>query len=632
VLCQTTRHSCAYVAHRWYIDVTGLVRCCLRLLGALSYTYIHIDSQEFTIMQHSETLVDLLRSRASQDPQHETYAYIRDGGADWIHISNAALDRSARTIAALLQHLGASGQRVLLLYPPGLEFLSAFFGCLYAGCTAVPAYPPSPGRADRSLPRLRSIVLSCQPVAVLTTAASLSIAVELAGDPAFRDLPWHATDDLAGDLAELWREPAVNGATLAFLQYTSGSTAAPKGVMLSHSNLLHNLKMIHLKFKTDENVRSVQWLPFYHDMGLIGGLLEPLYCNGKTRIISPISFLRSPLRWLRAMSEMQANIAGGPNFGYDLCVRRVTAEQVQSLDLSHWRLAFTGAEPIRAETLERFAKAFAPAGFRVTSWYPCYGLAESTLLVTGATAGQGATIKAFASAPLEQHQAIEAEPGDATARRIVSCGYVAPELQVAIVDQESGQACPDDRIGEIWAAGASVAQGYWNAPERTQETFHATLETQPGVRFLRTGDLGFIHQDQLYVTGRIKDMIIIDGRNHYPQDIEQTVEQCHPAIRGGGCAAFSIDKDGQERLVIVAELNRGYGPERGGDVEETSAAESPREELLRVIRNAVVSYHDLQIHAVCFLKPGSLPKTSSGKIQRHACRAGFLAGTLEVWE
>lgn len=584
-------------------------------------------------MHERETLINLLRSRAAQHPQHQTYAYIRDGGSEWMHLSNEVLDHSARTIGALLQHLGAAGQPVLLLYPPGLEFLSAFFGCLYAGCIAVPAYPPSPGRADRSIPRLRSIVNSCRPAAVLTTAGSLGVAAELAaGDPAFRDLPWHATDDLAGDLAELWREPAVDGEALAFLQYTSGSTAAPKGVMLSHKNLLHNLEIIHRKFKTDESSRSVQWLPFYHDMGLIGGLLEALYCGGQTSLMSPISFLRSPVRWLRAISEMQATIGGGPNFAYDLCARRVSAEQVQSLDLSNWQIAFTGAEPIRAETLERFAQTFAPSGFRSEMWYPCYGLAESTLMVSGATVGQRPTIKAFAGSALEQDRVIEVDPEDSAARLLVGSGSVAPGLQVAIVDRETGRPSEPDQVGEIWVAGGSVAQGYWNAPEQTREFFQATLDTAPGVTFLRTGDLGFLHQDQLYITGRIKDLIIIDGRNHYPQDIEQTVEECHPAIRTGGCAAFAIDLAGQERLVIVAELSRGYGPERSAGEADTRPAATGRDELLQVIRTAVASYHDLQIHTVCFLKPGSLPKTSSGKIQRHACRTRFLAGTLEVWE
>jgi amino acid adenylation domain-containing protein len=570
-------------------------------------------------MQHPgahATLIELLRSRTALHPEKRAYTFLLDGDLEEVQLSYSDLDRRAQAIGALLQHHGATGERVLLLYPPGLDYLAAFFGCLYAGAIAVPAYPPNPARFERTLPRLRTIVGDARPSIALTTTPILAVADRLAAQaPEFGPVQWHATDTLADELAADWREPAIDGATLAFLQYTSGSTATPKGVMLTHRNLLHNSSLIQQGFRTTPESRGVFWLPFYHDMGLIGGLIQPIYCGGTSMLMSPVNFLQRPLRWLQAISRFQATISGGPNFAYDLCVRKITPEQREQLDLSSWQVAFNGAEPIRADTLNRFAEAFSPCGFRREAFYPCYGLAEATLLVSGVAPEAAPLLGAFDASALERRQVVE-RVDDEQSRTLVGSGQ--PLQSLAIVDPETMIPCKPGRIGEIWVASASVAQGYWNQAAESERSFGARMAGDPEAGFfLRTGDLGFLHDGELFVTGRIKDLIIIRGRNHYPQDIELTVERSHPALRSDSGAAVAVEVDGEERLVIVQEVERQH---RGSDMQAVIGA----------IRQAVAEQHELNVYAVTLLKPGSIPKTSSGKIQRHACRAGFLNGTLET--
>lgn len=570
-------------------------------------------------MQHpgtQETLVELLRWRAAQQPNKRAYTFLLDGESQAAHLSYAELDERAQAIGALLQRCGATGERVLLLYPPGLDYVAAFFGCLYAGAVAVPAYPPSPVRPERGLPRLQAIVSDARPSVALTTAPLLAMAGLLAAQaPELDAMRWHATDTLAAGLAADWRPPAIGGATLAFLQYTSGSTATPKGVMLSHDNLLHNSSLIQQGFATTPESRGVFWLPFYHDMGLIGGLIQPIYCGGTSMLLSPVNFLQRPFRWLQAISRFGAMISGGPNFAYDLCVSKITPEQRAQLDLSSWHVAFNGAEPIRADTIERFAEAFAPCGFRREAFYPCYGLAEATLLVAGVAPQAAPRAEAFDATALERGQAV-GQGGAAHTRTLVGSGR--PLQTLAIVHPETALACAPGQIGEIWLAGPSIAQGYWNQAGVNEHSFGARLADDHELGpFFRTGDLGFLHAGELFVTGRLKDLIIVRGRNHYPQDIEATVERSHAALRPGCGAAVVVDVDGEERLVVVYELERRH---RTVDIETVADA----------IRQAVAQQHELHVYAVALLRPGSIPKTSSGKIQRHACRAGFLQGTLET--
>jgi amino acid adenylation domain-containing protein len=572
----------------------------------------------------ASTLVELLRQRASRQPAQAGYSFLRDGDGAETNLTYAELDRRSRGLGAALQRLGATGERALLLYPPGLDYVAAFFGCLYGGTAAVPAYPPRPNRPS---PRIRSIVENAAPRVILTTAAlrhKLESTLQVPGGT-----EWLVTDDPlqpvagAADLAALaddWRDPGVEPSALAFLQYTSGSTAAPKGVRLSHANLLHNLELIRACFAQTERERTVIWLPPYHDMGLIGGILEPLYAGYPVTLLSPVAFLQQPVRWLRAISNTRATTSGGPNFAYDLCVRKISDEQKGDLDLSSWTLAFNGAEPIRPDTLDRFAAAFASCGFRREAFYPCYGLAEATLLVAAGRRFSGPIVRSFAAGDLETHQA-RAVTDDPAARTLVGCGLAAEPQPgyptIVVVRPESSEPCAPGEVGEIWVQGPSVAQGYWQQPEETERVFNARLADRSG-SFLRTGDLGFVAGGELFVTGRLKDLIILRGRNHYPQDVELTVERSHAALRPGCSAAFAVERDGEERLALVAEVHREH---RLDDAAEIAG-------IVAAIRRAVVDEHEVAPDAVVLLRPATLPKTSSGKIQRHACRAGFLAGTL----
>jgi acyl-CoA synthetase (AMP-forming)/AMP-acid ligase II len=574
------------------------------------------------------SLVELGRARAAGLGDRPLYTFYPDrAGAAPAELSYAGLDLRARAIGAALQHQGAAGQRALLLYPPGLEFVAAFFGCLYGGVVAVPAYPP---RSARNLPRLLEIARDARPAIALTTAELKAAIGGLATQvPELAALRLLATDEVPVEEAAAWRDPGAAGSTLAFLQYTSGSTAAPKGVMVSHGNLLHNEEMIRQAFGQSAESVIVGWLPLYHDMGLIGNVLQPLFLGARCLLMSPIAFLQSPKRWLAAISRHRATTSGGPNFAYDLCVRKIAPADREDLDLSSWDLAFNGAEPVRAESMARFAAAFAGCGFRPSAFFPCYGLAEATLFVAGgAAAGKSRgtpRVAAFDRALLETGAAKPLPEGDPASRTLVSCGRAWHGQELAIVDPASLTRCPDRQVGEIWVRGASIARGYWKRPEATAETFEGHLAGASAVEgqepFLRTGDLGFVDGGELFVTGRLKDLIIIRGRNLYPQDIELTVERSHPALRAGCGAAFSVEIGDEERLVVVQELERN---------EDIPPAPETIEQIADAIRRAVAEEHEAQVHQVVLLRATSIPKTSSGKLQRRACRAALLGGKLEV--
>jgi amino acid adenylation domain-containing protein/non-ribosomal peptide synthase protein (TIGR01720 family) len=559
------------------------------------------------------TLCELIRRRALEDPEGTAYVFLLDGEEEAGRLTYLELDRRARALGARLQQEGACGERVLLLYPPGLDYITAFFGCLYAGGVAVPAYPP---RQNRSLSRLRAVVADARPKIALTNAAILSrVQGWLEEAPDLGSLSWEATDDLSADLAESWEQPEESEESLAFLQYTSGSTGTPKGVVLSHGNLLHNLELMRRGFEFGPHSRGVIWLPPYHDMGLIGGILQPLYAGFPVTLMSPASFLQRPLRWLQAMSRTRATSTAAPNFAYELCARRISAEERAELDLSSWRVAITGAEPVRADTLERFAAAFAPCGFRPEAFCPSFGLAEATLIVSGGLEARPPRLRDLDAAALERNR-VEPSSGAAPARRLVGCGEVLSGQTVRIVDPESLAPCSSEVVGEIWVAGPSVAQGYWGKVEETARVFPTVAVGRDRKRFLRTGDLGFLADGELFVTGRLKDLIILRGRNLYPQDIELAAERSHPALGAGSGAAFPVEVEGEERLVIVYEVVRGSGL----DVEQVAAA----------VRRAVAEEFEVQVFDVVLVRTATIPKTTSGKIQRRACREAYLAGTLTV--
>src|SRR5215217_148346 len=554
-----------------------------------SWTHSNIERAPVSEFEPA-TLVELLRRRALREPERRAYTFLPDGETEEEHTSYGGLRHIANTVAATLQSANASGQRVLLLFPPGLDYIAAFFGCLYAGAVAVPSYPPP----LNSLSQLHAIATDARANVALTTAAMYSrVEKHLSGADSLASLRWLTNDSIPIELAADWQEPVVGGNTLAFLQYTSGSTSAPKGVMVTHSNLLHNESIIQQVFRQTEASVIVGWLPFYHDMGLIGNVLQPLYLGARAILMSPMAFLQRPLRWLEAISQYRASTSGGPNFAYELCIRKSTPEQRLQLDLSTWRVAFNGAETVRAETLDRFAETFAPCGFRKEAFYPCYGLAEATLLVSG-------------------HKRTSLPVVSAANR--VSCGQVAQT--VVIVDPDSLNECTPGQVGEIWVNGAGVAMGYWNNPVETEHTFSAHLSKTGAGPFMRTGDLGFLEDGELFVTGRLKDLIIIRGLNHYPQDIELSVETSHTELRRGCGAAFSVEVEGEEQLVVVQEVS--------------NHSQSDLHSVIETIRSVVSTTHEVHVYAVVLIRKGTIPKTTSGKIRRRACREQFLKGSLNT--
>ncbi|GHO70185.1 hypothetical protein KSC_090770 [Ktedonobacter sp. SOSP1-52] len=568
------------------------------------------------LSRNSSTWVELLRERAFSHPERRVYTFLADGEKEEAHLTYAELDYQARAIASLLQASRASGQPVLLLYQPGLAYLAAFFGCLYAGAIAVPAYPP---RLNHNLERLEAIVSDAQPVLALSskTVATAAMRQQFTAFSHLGNLHIEVTDTLPENMADQWREPDVNGDTLAFLQYTSGSTGKPKGVMVSHQNLLYNHRMLQESLQHPVDAPFVSWLPLFHDMGLIGHALQSAYLGTSCIFMSPFAFLQKPLRWLQAISHYKAYTSFAPNFAYDLCVQKIAPEQRATLDLSSWHNALNGAEPIRGETLERFEQAFAPHGFRREAFIMGYGLAEATLFVSSARQGEQSLVRTVNADELERHHVVRATEADKRSTNIVSCGHTLLEQKIVVVDPDTHLPCSSDRIGEIWVSGLSVAQGYWNRAEATRETFHAYLADTGEGPFMRTGDMGFLERGEVFVTGRLKDMIIVRGQNYYPQDIEKVAEQCHPALRPNCSAAFSLTVDGDERVILVLEVERQH------------RHQDPKG-IFSAIRQAVFDHHELHIYGIVLIKPGAIPKTSSGKIQRQACREALVKRQLPV--
>ncbi|MFF8971781.1 fatty acyl-AMP ligase [Streptomyces sp. NPDC014995] len=580
----------------------------------------------------ARTLVDLLTTHATHQPGRIAYRYLVTGDPDGEvqEISYARLATRSRAIAAWLQDRGLAGSRAMLLYPPGPEFVCAFLGCLAAGVVAVPGVPPQ-GRADnhRALTRMRRLIADADAKVVLggreVVAALGTMADQL---PQLAEITCLATEDVTDEAAASWREPDLTADSVAFLQYTSGSTSAPRGVVITHGNLLDNERVITERMGHTPDVIEeygheliVSWLPVYHDMGLVGPVLNTVHLGLTTTLFSPLHFLQRPDRWLRAVSRYRPHTSGGPNFAYELCLKHATPELVDDLDLGSWKVAFNGAEPVRAATLRRFTDTFAPAGFRREAFYPCYGLAEATVMVTGGTVGTPPV--------LLEPDGGAAEVADAAA---VGCGRPGEGMTVVVADPERQRELPEGEIGEIWVSGTSVAKGYWRNALATRESFRATLPGHEG-RFLRTGDLGFLRGGELFVTGRLKDLMVIDGRNHYPQDLELSAEMSHPALRPGCTAAFSVDGGmdsavdgvvdgglGGERPVLVAEVDPGAAGEGEGEGEK----------IIDLVRGAIGEAHGLSVYDVVLVHPGTIPKTSSGKIQRRATRAAYLDGTLSV--
>ena len=568
--------------------------------------------------QDMSTLPAVLQARVQKDPDFRVYTFLRDGERDEESHTFADLHRRSRLIAEALSSACRPGDRVILLYPPGLEFICAMFGCWYAGMVAVPTYPPDPTRLARTLPRFQAVVRDSQASVVLTSSAILGMTQALWKlAPELELKRWLATDALPG---EPTADPVrVKPDELGLIQYTSGSTGDPRGVMISHRNLVETEKMITKSFDYSTESKCVGWLPLYHDMGLIGNTLQPLFLGFPLVFMSPEHFLLRPMRWLHAVSRHRATTSGGPNFAFDLCARKATPADIEQLDLSSWRLAFNGSEPVRADTIERFTKTFAPSKFRPEAFVPCYGLAEATLIVSGGPVSALPVTRSVDAAALEAGKVVASEGTGATTRSLVGSGALTDGETVMIVDPTTGFPVPAGEIGEVWVSGPNVADGYWNRDEETERTFRAKLAFSGDRTFLRTGDLGFLdEQQELFITGRMKDLIIVRGRNIYPHDVERIVENSHPMFRPGCSAAFAVEVEGEERLVVAAEVRD----------EAQAKAQAPA--IVEAVRKAIADEMEIHGHAVALLRPHTIPKTSSGKVQRSSCRASYLQGTLEL--
>lgn len=557
-----------------------------------------------------------LDRHARTKPETPAFRFIRGPDFSTDDLSFAALRARALRIAQALRSRHAEGSRVLLVLPPGADYIAGFLGCLYAGAIAVPIYPPR-----RNRPPERFATVARNSAARFALAADdVRRQVETTLAPALLrelDLTWLSPEGEDGAPAE-WTLPYVDADTPAFLQYTSGSTAEPKGVVVTHGSLEHNVGLIAEPFGMNAaDVLGLSWLPPFHDLGLIGNLLAAVHHGVTEVIMTPQVFMGDPLGWLRAISHFRATSSAAPNFAYDLCVTRATPEIIAALDLSCWKTAFNGAEPIMPATLERFERTFAPCGFDARAMCPGYGLAEATLAVSAQRRGEGAVIRAFDRDELRLHR-VRPVVETAGAMRLVGSGGVLGGQTVKIVDPDTRRVCPADGVGEIWVAGPSVARGYWANPEATRETFQARTQPDGAGPFLRTGDLGFLSEGQLFITGRRKDLIIIGGTNHYPQDIEATMRGAHPALAEAAGAAFAIIGEDGESLAVAHEINLKH---RDAKFAEVAAA----------LRSAVSEAHQLAVTHWALVRFASLPKTSSGKIQRSRCRELFLTGKLDAY-
>ncbi|MCC6489757.1 MAG: fatty acyl-AMP ligase [Candidatus Hydrogenedentes bacterium] len=581
-----------------------------RLEGGIPSPEDATPFREASVFDKASTLVEVVRAWADVVPEHAPMHFLSSGADELESLSYRGLDTMARGWAACLQERGARGERVLLLYPPGLEFAVAFFACLYAGAVAVPIPPPS--RRER-IDGVFRVAGDCGAQFVMTTARTREHLQRITPHGSMvSNLEWMATDEALPDGAEdAWLEPRLSGETLAFLQYTSGSTMTPRGVMVSHESILTNVSAICRAMGMTRASRHVYWLPHFHDMGLIGGLLTLIVCGGTTIGMPPALFLQRPLRWLKVISDSRATTAGGPNFAYEMCVRRTTPEQRAGLDLSPWSVAYCGAEPVRHETLERFAQAFSPFGFRREAFFPCYGLAEATLFVSGGGPKTRPVTFRASRRNLERRRVEVASDSSDDSVTLVGCGIPGAGNDVRIVDPETQRECHGNCVGEVWVCGKAVSKGYWNMPGESRRMFEGWVDGAGP--FLRTGDLGFLRDGELYITGRIKDVLIISGRNVYPHDIEHAVAGCHSSIRPQGCAAFGVELDGEERLVVQIEA-----------VFDSAANSDARNQMVQAVRAAVVAEFDMTVYEVHVVGPGMIARTSSGKLRRFACKEQYL--------
>lgn len=562
-----------------------------------------------------DNLVNVLLEQVKQHPNKTAFTLLNDKAESVSTLTYTQLYANATKVAKVLLDKELTGERILLLYPSSLEFMSAFLGCLCAGAIAVPVYPP---RANRSIQRIQTIANSCNAKLALTTPNILEKVNSKFKIPSeLNKLEWIATENEVNANPVNIQFPVITSDTLAYLQFTSGSTGTPKGVMITHGNLLATLEDMHRGWGHDKQSVMVTWLPIFHDMGLIYGLLQPIYNSFPCYLIPSITFVKKPMCWLKAISKYNGTHSASPNFGYDLCINKINDSDIEQLNLSSWRVAVNAAEPVRQTTTDAFVKKFAKIGFKKEVFCPGYGLAEATLKASAKSVDTTLKYLDLDANALNNGFIVEANSQSKEIRQVANCGQSDIQSEIIIVHPNDKRECNADEVGEIWMSGKSIGQGYWQNEKATKETFQAYLNNGEGP-FMRTGDLGFIHNGDVYVTGRLKDLIIIRGKNHYPHDIEWTMENAHSSLLAGAGVAFSIEKDNKEQLVVIQEVKR------------TEIRKINGEEVIKAIKKAIIKEHDIEIYGVVLVKPRRVLKTSSGKLQRRACKKLFLEETLDI--
>ncbi len=569
--------------------------------------------------KQAETLIDIFNNHLIERPDKVVYRFLLNGEEEVDSRTYLELYDKARVIASHVLTKVNPGDRVLLLYPSSLEFIDAFFGCLLAGVIAVPAFPPN---GKRRLGRLEKVVSDCNASLLLTTEELYTKTNEWFSKEVFSAVGWLKTDVLEYQNEKIL--PKISAETVAFLQYTSGSTGNPKGVIVSHANMVHNSLLIKSAFKHTLASSVVGWLPIYHDMGLIGNVIQPFFVGITSVLMSPTAFIQKPIRWLKAISKYRATSSGGPNFAYDLCTNQIKEEDLEGLDLSCLKVTFNGSEPIRPETLSKFAYRFQSFGFRKNSFFPCYGMAETTLFVSGTIHAEEPSKLCLNKKELAEGKIVLGKDDDTLDNTcFIGNGCVAKGLKVIVVDPDTKELCAKNEVGEIWVKGASIAQGYWNKKELTDEFFNAYSLYKDGRvnkskgSYLRTGDMGFLHNKELYISGRLKEMMIINGVNHFPQDIERTVQASNKDLQENAGAAFSVEVNGKEALVLVQELKR------------TSMRSYDFDEIVNAVCTAIFQNHELAVHELVLVSPGRVSKTSSGKIKRLAAKASYESNSVQ---
>lgn len=563
------------------------------------------------------SLLEVLNQNSIELEEKIAYRFLKDGESVSDEISYADLALYAAAIGLELRKRNYAGERALLLYPSGIEYIKAFFACLSSEVIAVPAYPP---RINRSLNRIVSIVEDSGSIVVLTTSDLLKKLKVLASEiPALDGLTWIATDQIAlGAKNKKLNLPDLKLNDLAYLQYTSGSTGKPKGVMITHGNVLHNSEYIHRIHNTSRDMISMTWLPIYHDMGLIDGILQPFYCGATAYIMPPVAFLQRPVRWLNAISRYKVTHSGGPNFSYDLCVDKIRQDELNGVDLSSWRNAYIGAEKIWKSTIENFVQKFHTYGFREEFFHPCYGLAEATLVTTGGIYGELPRYfqpNMLIDSVVDKFNGLD-QLGEADF--LVGNGMAYDGMDIKIVCPNTFRLCTEKEVGEIWINGSSVAKGYWDNEELTNETFFAHLSPEDGCQYLRSGDLGFIEGSDLFFTGRLKELIIVRGQNYYPYDFERIIQDSVDGVRRNAGAAFSIYLENIEKIIVIQEIERTYIRKINTDA------------VVNKIRKIIWNEMQLQVYDVLLVKPNVLPRTSSGKIQRNLAKKFYLEGNIDI--